>query len=283
MTEKADIRSYIDELEPAIGRIRPTLDRKALLKLFSTRSGSSERGDYQGMIFFIAHSMGLFDNQVIVVGQFVDAKAPNGSPIWVSAPSEKADYHPPDKRKTRVKVCLNNAGLSHWSFERAVVGIARELSRVVLFMSGHRLREKEKAADLVAMMLGYRPFYTCEAERAPRPAGHLDVQEISLAASYIEEKQKSAGPGRNGRVEQPAASFESIPPIETPMPIGTKPNETTVSRGGQMSTVDYLAAPNFAETDRSPKRLKPPSFNEKEEPVAEPRRPSSIPKMPDVW
>ena len=146
----ADIRSYIDELEPAIGRIRPALDRKALWKLFSTRSGASERGDYQGMIFFIAHSMGLFDNQVVVVGQFVDDKAPNGSPFWVSAPSGKSDYRLPENRKTRVKVFLNNDGLSHCSFERAVVGIARELSRVLLIMSGHRFREDEKAVDIVA-------------------------------------------------------------------------------------------------------------------------------------
>jgi hypothetical protein len=278
----ADIRSYIDELEPAIGRIRPALDRKALSKLFSTRSGSNERGDYQGMIFFIAHSMGLFDNQVIVIGQLVDAKAPNGSPFWVSAPSKKADYRLPDNRKTRVKVFLNNDGLSHCSFERAVVGIARELSRVLLYMSGHPLREYEKAADLVAMMLGYRTFYLCEAERAPRPAGHLDGQEIRLAADYIEEKQISVDSWHE-RGEQPVVSFESISPIETAMPTGAKPNETAALRGDQTSAADYLAAPNFAETDRSPKRPKPPSFNEKEEPAADSRRPSSIPKMPDVW
>jgi hypothetical protein len=279
----ADIRSYIDELEPAIGRIRPALDRKALWKLFSTRSGASERGDYQGMIFFIAHSMGLFDNQVVVVGQFVDAKAPNGSPFWVSAPSGKSDYRLPENRKTRVKVFLNNDGLSHCSFERAVVGIARELSRVLLIMSGHRFREDEKAVDIVAMMLGCEPFYTCEAERAPKPAGYLNVQEIGLAASYLEEKQKSARDGRIERRDQPLASFETTPLVEVTRSVGIKPNETAASRGDQMSAVDYIAVPNFGDTDRSPKRPKPPSFNEKEEPVAESPRSSSIAKMPDVW
>ena len=67
--------------------------------------------------------MGLFENQVVVIGQFVDAKGPNGSPFWVSAPSDKTAYRLPDNRKTRVKVFLNSKELSQCSLETAVAGV----------------------------------------------------------------------------------------------------------------------------------------------------------------
>jgi hypothetical protein len=142
-----DIRRYLDELVPSIGRIVPPIDSDTLRRLHNAR-------DYAAMLGWIKKSMNL----ELRVGLRVVDNSETHTPMWIEMPTKMPRYGTPAFHDTRVVVNACREILETKPFDWTVAGFAHELSHVVLSSLGHRLRQDEKAVDLTAMLLGYAYF-----------------------------------------------------------------------------------------------------------------------------
>ena len=62
-------------------------------------------------------------------------------------------------------------------FDEVSIGIAHELSHLVLDSIKHPLRHCEKAVDLTAMMLGFRRLFATGTYKEIRHQNHLEVRQ----------------------------------------------------------------------------------------------------------
>ena len=142
------IRSYIHQLLPSLG-IRPNIPQDELRALHARR-------DFIGMVRHIRTSMHL--TLRLRVG-LVNSGGPKKAPAWIEMPPSLPLYGTSEFRRTRVVLFVRKEFLAESPFESVALGIAHELSHIVLLAIRHPLMLQEEAVDLTAMMLGYRNLY----------------------------------------------------------------------------------------------------------------------------
>jgi hypothetical protein len=142
------------------------------------------------------------------------------APAWVQLPKQMPPYGTDAFRRIRATIYLRKDFLRRMPFETVASVIAHEMAHIVLEATGHPLRDKEKAVDLTAMILGFAELYTIgvthrmnhriyepEASGAGFTVssgdtilrktvsykfGYLSHEEVQHAASIIKKLRKAA-------------------------------------------------------------------------------------------
>jgi hypothetical protein len=167
-----EIRLYLDELVPSMGRIIPPIDSDILRRLHSARN-------YAAMLGWIKNSMNL----ELRVGLRVVDSSETHTPMWIEMPTKMPHYGTPAFRNTRVIVNACREILETKPFDWTVAGFAHELSHVVLSSIGHRLRHDEKAVDLTAMLLGYA-YFVSDAQQTKVKGAFLSAMLMLLLLPF---------------------------------------------------------------------------------------------------
>ena len=160
--------------------------------------------DHKGMVRVIKRAMNVeTDVRVVWVakGEAEDAKIKH-APAWIRLPSEMPPYGSEAFRQLRIDIFLRKSFLEQSPFDEVSMGIAHELSHLVLDSIKHPLRRCEKAVDLTAMMLGFRClFATCTCKEIQlkdhievRQQGYLSPEEVRRADRIIEQYQDTPPP-----------------------------------------------------------------------------------------
>ncbi len=156
--------------------------------------------DYKGMVRLIKHAMNVeTDIRILWVSEGEGQKI-NDAPGWIELPLEMPPYGSDAFRKMRIDICLRKSFLEQNPFDEVSMGIAHELSHLVLDSIGHPLRRCEKAVDLTAMMLGFRRLFAAGAHKEirfkdrvqVRQLGYLSASEVRQADLLIEQYQASS-------------------------------------------------------------------------------------------
>ncbi len=100
-------------------------------------------------------------------------------------------------RQLRIDIFLRRSFLEQSPFDEVSIGIAHELSHLVLDSIKHPLRRCEKAVDLTAMMLGFRCLFgtgtykeiQLQNHMEVRQQGYLSPEEVRQADRIIQEYQ----------------------------------------------------------------------------------------------
>jgi Putative peptidoglycan binding domain len=179
-----DLRRYL----PAV----PPISTNQLRALHASR-------DYKGMVRLIKYAMNIeTDIRVVWVseGEAEDAKIKH-APAWIRLPSEMPPYGSEAFRQLRIDIFLRRSFLEQSAFDEVSIGIAHELSHLVLDSIKHPLRRCEKAVDLTAMMLGFRCLFATGTYKEIqiqnrieiRQQGYLNPDEVRQAECIIHDYQ----------------------------------------------------------------------------------------------
>jgi len=108
----------------------------------------------------------------------VSSGGPEKSPAWIDLPMNMPPYGMATFKEMRLTMHVRKSFLHERPFEMVVVGIAHELSHVVLSGTHHPLRREEEAVDLTAMALGYRDFFR-------RGCEYATVSQVTKQRSFL--------------------------------------------------------------------------------------------------
>lgn len=165
------IESYTQQLAVSLGGIRPPLGQRKTAELRALY----EQKDFAGMVRHIKTNLRLDLRMRICL---VDKGGPPQAPAWVGFPFPMPFYGTRAFQKILATVYIRKAFLTNYPFETVVAAMAHELSHLVLAAIDHPLVDKEEAADLTAMMLGYRNFF--------RTGGHIrNVVRKPVEGSFL--------------------------------------------------------------------------------------------------
>jgi hypothetical protein len=103
--------------------------------------------------------------------------------MWIETPKAMPIYGTAEFRRIRVVVNARRDILQTKPFACVVAGFAHELCHVVLFATGHKLQNEEKAVDLTAMILGYENFIA-DAEVVRREGTVLSILLMLLLLPF---------------------------------------------------------------------------------------------------
>ncbi|MBI2109163.1 MAG: hypothetical protein HYT93_03220 [Parcubacteria group bacterium] len=144
---RALIEGHIRKLSDSLGGIRPPVTGEILYVLHAKK-------DFAGMVKYIARALKVNCKiRIDYVNCTDDANAKIGYPEHIS-PFGTREF-----RNTKVTLYLHQAFLRAAPCDMVIFAIAHEFSHVVLASIGHELKSDEVAADLTAMILGFRYFY----------------------------------------------------------------------------------------------------------------------------
>jgi hypothetical protein len=119
--------------------------------------------------------------------------AQTGQPLGMITERDNARSGGEAFRQLRIDILLRKSFLEQSPFDEVSMGIAHELSHLVLDSIKHPLRRCEKAVDLTAMMLGFRCLFatgTCKEIHLKdhievRQQGYLSPEEVRRADRII--------------------------------------------------------------------------------------------------
>src|SRR3989344_2146748 len=81
------------------------------------------------------------------------------APMWIEVPKPMPGFGTRAFRNASVTVYIRKTFITRAPYGAMVVGMAHELSHVVLEALRHPLRNQEEAVDLAAMLLGFRDIF----------------------------------------------------------------------------------------------------------------------------
>jgi hypothetical protein len=175
---KALIESYVNQLRASFGKVRLPIEEEKLRFLYDER-------EYGAMVHHIKTILCL--SMPIRLG-LVNKGGPN-APAWIERPPYMFLFGAWLSQRRTVTMYLRKTFLAESGFEQVVLAIAHELSHLVLYGTGHTLRDQEEAVDLTAMLLGFRDFYVTGCRISSRyqvsVVGYLTPEEVGYAAEYM--------------------------------------------------------------------------------------------------
>src|SRR5205085_1445737 len=107
---------------------------------------------YEGMVQLIKKTLNI--DVKLRIG-WVKTGGPRDAPAWVKLPSNMPLYGSKAFREMTLTMFLRKEFLQHSAYDEVAIGIAHELSHIILDSISHPLRREEKAVDLTAMLLGF--------------------------------------------------------------------------------------------------------------------------------
>jgi hypothetical protein len=191
-----EVTKYLRDLRQHLPVV-PPISTSQLQALHASR-------DHKGMVRLIKRAMNIeTDVRVVWVskGEAEDAKIKH-APAWIRLQSEMPPYGSEAFRQLRIDIFLRKSFLEQSPFDEVSMGIAHELSHLVLDSIKHPLRRCEKAVDLTAMMLGFRCLFATGTYKEiqlkdhieVRQQGYLSPEEVRRADRIIEQYQDTPPP-----------------------------------------------------------------------------------------
>lgn len=166
------IRSYVDVLISPLGGVKP-----AIATSHAELRSMHRAGDHAGIVGFVSKSMKL--NTRIRLGR-VNSGGPPGVPVWIEMPAKVAPFGSSQFADTTFTLYARKSFLRDASFEVIVAVTAHSMARIVLASIGNRLRDRDKAVALAAMILGYRDFFLDGSKKSESNSGVFDLLQDIL-------------------------------------------------------------------------------------------------------
>jgi hypothetical protein len=185
-----NVSKYLAQLQELLPSV-PPVPIEALRSLHNAR-------DYKGMVQLIKRAMNIADVTFQVFWVAEDAtKYGKNTAAWVELPDAMPFFGTDEFKNLSLKMFFRKQLLEQWTYDKAAIVIAHELSHVVLESIRHPLRRCEKAVDLTAMLLGFRRLYASGSyteeqsrnRKAAHQLGYLAPHEVQLADRALSEKQ----------------------------------------------------------------------------------------------
>ncbi len=179
---KNEIDAWLAELTRALGPARPPVPKAEFLRL-------NAKKDLVGMFRLVRKHMRLGIRLRLLFRERVR----NDAAMEVYVPRPMPLYGTAEYRHLCIVVAVSETYLRDAPAEMLVVGIAHELSHVLLAALGNPLWQVEPAVDLAAMVLGFRDFFLlhseCGVKRERIPPSLWDrVKRILTGYEAVQEK-----------------------------------------------------------------------------------------------
>jgi hypothetical protein len=131
------------------------------------------------------------------------------APAWIKLPVKMPPYGSEAFRKLRIDMFLRKSFLEQSPFDEVSMGIAHELSHLVLDSINHPLRGCEKAVDLTAMMLGFRSLFVTGIYKEMRLKDHIAIRQLGyLTPEEVRQADQIIGHDQNmSRTTRPQPAF----------------------------------------------------------------------------
>lgn len=192
---ESQIRAWVEALTNSFGKARVSAGDEPFRALHAV-------GDYTAMAALIKEQLRL--GTKMRLGR-VKSSGFAQKVCWADRPNDMPMYGSPVFHDTVVTLYIKESFLKRAPHGAVVVAMAHEMSRVILDAIRHSLRDRAEAADLAAMLLGYRDFFVNDAfyEKAARcpdnpTTAHGDMPNFSFFEDLF------AGFGFSG---QPVAGY----------------------------------------------------------------------------
>lgn len=179
------VSEYLGAIIPSLGGVRDEPpEQERMSKLFRQR-------EYTDLIGLVRGHMRIPTK--IRVG-YVNSGG-RSAPMWVATPKQMPFFGTPQISATECTVFVRKDFLARVHFETFLVGVAHEMSHILLYALQHPLKHEEEAVDLCAMASGYSKFFITGHEldhgHSIERVGYLSREEIIYAAGYIAAAQTS--------------------------------------------------------------------------------------------
>ena len=191
-----NVRAFLHEIRRTLPYV-PPIPIEALRSLHKAQ-------DYKGMVRLIKRAMNIEDVTFQVV--WVPPGAANkgdhkDSPAWVELPVNMPFYGTKAFKELTIKMYFRQEFLEK-AYDEAAVGIAHELSHVVLEFIRHPLRGCEKVVDLTAILLGFSKLFKSACYKEQRVGNTIEIHtlgyvsrtDVQLANQILAKEEQQSKP-----------------------------------------------------------------------------------------
>lgn len=174
---ESQIQAWVEALTNSFGKVRVPAEDEPLRALHAV-------GDYTALAALIKEQLRL--STKMRLGR-VKSRGPAQKVCWIDRPEVMPMYGSPVFHDTLVTLYISKGFPEESPHGAVVVAMAHEMAHVILDSIRHSLRDIPEAADLTAMLLGYRDFFLQDScymksarNRVSSPSAHGDLPDFSI-------------------------------------------------------------------------------------------------------